>query len=684
MFSREELLPGFIRFSNVAYRLSQQWTAAESFEASQQNLATFLADLKGRLAWELPLLCAFSVGPQLGHEIGQAFGRLEAALAEATEENVESVYTPALEPLLEKLRLAEALKEELPRITDVKIVNELLLLTSAVEEKRIDNAPIAQRLPLLLDWIARYETGWRTYLRLFPDQLYRVNKVLAAFEAMRAGAGGVFLFLEGEDPNGLKGGLSMVLNALRLIAPSVETRFLTESERVEFSADLRLERAWRGADWHDWSGTSLAADLLLFYQQTQRDIARISQATLMPVALAEQLGEQLPEIESRLIMAFDTLWQRLALSEDEPARPPRAEALAELESCRRELEAWQLHLDEALAPYHELQAAPLYSALVGVLTGVLAETTPDASLHQLTEAVAEGRVRFQETIERAAEAYQLAGDDPVRAEAVAQAANLSSRFDLAPAHGQVDLVFDSAYEVVQVGAEPQVMSEEDFQQPQDDEDGFPERTLGETDAALEAAWDALHGQEQALEALWEYLQTGERPLLYQAFELFSEPFFTLAELAPIAPAAAVSDELIGCPFCQETFSNSLDRCPGCKRLVSLQERQSQVPAQETVRQTGSPLLAALDRDTMGALSGGALPGLLGQRWRDLASKLEAMGRAAKSEGKSAQLETLLSKLVADCHRVAATLAADGQGYLPMRDELFDDFARLEHGAKPTS
>lgn len=687
MFSREELLPEFVRFANVVYRRSQGWETPETFESAKERLTLFLADLKGRLAWELPLLCGFSVGNQLGQEIVEAFTKLETALAEATEGNVEPAYTQALGALLEKLRLAEALKDELPRITDVKIVNEFLILGSAFMDEQVDKAPLSQRFPLLLDWIERQDASWRTYLRLFPDQLYRVNKVLAAFEAMRSGAGGISLFLEGEDPDGLKGGLDIILKSLRVMAPAVETRFLTESERVEFSADLRLERVWRGADWPDWSGTSLAADLLTFYQEAQRDLARLASATLLPASWIEEAGPFLEELSPRFVAAFEELWSNLSLPEDQPSRPVRAEATAELERCRQELAEWQARAEEVLQPYYPLQAAALYSAFTGTLLGVLTETTADALLHAIVESVAEGKAQFQEAIESAADTYSSEGQG-APTEAAAQAANLASRFDLPSSSGSADLVFDTAYEVVQVGMDENSVAASsstttDSDEVSESEWEESEVTMGDANPALETAWEALQSQEQALEYLWSYLQTRDRHAIYQAFELFSEPFLALAELAPLETEQATEVTDISCPYCQESFSSTLDRCPGCRRLVTLQQRQPQALAPEVALETGSPILASLDRDTMTALGQGEVPARLLERWKDMARKLEAMGRAAKNENKSSQTEALLAKLVMDCHRVVAALSTQGEAYSQMRNGLFEDFARLEKSAKPT-
>lgn len=691
MIFPQEILPKFIQFTNTNHRLQRGWPAELSFESAKEELANWLVELKGRLAWELPLLCSFSVGKKLGEEIAQAFAKLEEALPSITLENFEESYAPVQHQLLEKLYLASALEQELPRITDIKIVNELLILASAFMDGQIDKNPIGQRLPLLLDWIGRYQTDWRTYLRLFPDQLYRVNHVLACFENMKTGAGGIYIFLEeSNNSQDLKGGLNLILNALMIMAPAVETRLLTETERVEFSGDLRLERVWRGASWADWSGTSLASELLMFYQQAQNEIKALLDNTLLPAAILEELLGPMQELSSRLVAAFEHLWHNLSVEDASQAKTTRLEALAELRACRAELTQWQEQIYESSLPYQRFREVAIYQSLVTALDGVLNQIIPDAHIEQLIQAIEQGKAKFQEIIEQAADSFSGDGSEAssYQAKARAQAAAMTSRFNLPMAQGQPELIFDSSFEIVQVGAEdatkdkPEVVVEEvvEVEEPPSQEG------LADTDISIETAWDALQGQQEALENLQIYLESGNRFNIYQAFEMFSEPFFKLAELVPAAFKAPtpITDANYSCPYCGESCAQELERCPKCDQAIDAEHRARSSSAIDAELATSSPLLVKLDADTKLSLLGSSIPNSISDRWKDLAKKLGAMAKAAKSQADSLDIEALASKLAKSCTQVSASLVRGERSYIGVREDIIRDFKRLEEVGKASA
>jgi hypothetical protein len=679
MVPREELLPELVTFSNAFYRAAQGWESPLDPEGASQRLAQYLTALKARLAWELPLLCAFEEGPAVASEVAGALELLEGALGQLSPADYEATFSPLLERFLLAARQAEALRAQLPLFTDVKIVNELLLLASARLDERIDGVPLAQRLPILLDWIARKELDWVTYARLFPDQEFRVRRVREGFNLMRSGAGAVHLYLEGEEPEGLKEGLSIVLRALDGLAAATETRFLTESERVEFSSDLRLERIWRGADWPSWEGTALEADLLAFCQDTGKRLQAVGQQTLLPGSVLEETLETVSSIEATLNGAFELLWEQRSLPPEQAARPPRAEALASLQECRQALQELEEQLAARLEPFRGLESYPLYAGVLGVLQGVLAGTTPDAYLHQLLASLSQGKESFAETVERV---QQEVTRDASTSGAQAQALNIARRFDL-PSAGQSapELILEGAFEVVvQPGVSSSATSPSTSKEPAAPTSGSAaaESVGAPAGPVFESAWEALDYHQQAQEALWSYLEQGDRLLLHDAFELFAEPLLTLTDFLPPKPPEPVAH--LVCPFCQESFPGDSERCPGCKRLVTLSERQALETVTSAPLPLGSTLLVDLDRRTS-TLSPQANPEKLMAEWRTLARRLEKMSRAAHAEGKGRATEALFAQLVAGCHEVADHLAARGGGYDALREPLMKKFAVLERLAR---
>ncbi len=416
MFPREEFLPAIIRYSNIFYRIAQGWAHDEDIESAQARLHQNLTELKARLAWDLPLLSAFEEGPAVAERVAKTLETLESAIDQTDPESFSIVFTPTQEDFLSAMNRAGTLREELPIFTDVRIINELLHLGTGQLASRIDVDPIRQRLPILVDWIERRELDWKTYGQLFHDQQPLALTVLSALHAMRTGMGGIHLFIVGEDDNGLKEGLDIILKTLKVLAEAEETRLLTESERVEFSPDLRLERLWRGADLNNWEISSLPADLVSFYQENIKRAFFLAQKTLMPASLLEEKMVAAEELQGRFVAGLEALLAQQNVPEDQAARPLRAQHLADLETARRELEAQFSDILEIVERNRALEVIPLYSNLVGTMVGILNEVAPDSHLHVLLDTAIKSQASFSETIEHTANSEE--DIDPAQQEAL--------------------------------------------------------------------------------------------------------------------------------------------------------------------------------------------------------------------------------------------------------------------------
>lgn len=606
MFPREEFLPSFIRFSNLLYRDTQGWSQEDDFEAVQEQVGQAIVELKARLAWDLPLLSAFKEGPAAAEQVAQTLEGLESLVAQPLTADLLSAYEARQEEFLNAMMEAGSLRELLPVFTDVRIVNELMLLATAHFEGRIDREPIRGRLPVLLDWIERKTADWKTYTRLFPDE-----QPIAALEAIRVGAGGIHLYLSEEAEQGLKEGLDIIIKALKALATAEEARFLTETKRVEFSPDLRLERVWRGADWNSWEGTSLPAELLQFYQESIKRAFRLAQQTLMPVSMLETKMSTAADLQERLADNLETLIAHQNVPEGEPARPPRAQALANLETARRDLESQFQEISRFVEQQRPLEVIPLYANLVGTMVGIFNQTTPDSQLHALLDIAVKSQASFMETFEQSAQEFD-----------------------------------------------------------------------GDTDQqeALEHSWEALGQQGHVYELLWEYLQSGNRLILHEAYESLAEPFGVLAAFA--APEEADSTHHIGeitCPFCSEQVVLDAGKCPECRRMVdvSASERVSTVTL-ATEAPANSNVISILDQRTAG-LTSAENREVVSAEWRDLAARLESLGQSAIRDGISGT-EPLLSSLVKSCHQVADGLETAGFDYRSIRGSLMARFQQLEQTA----
>lgn len=658
MLAASELLPQFVRFSNLLYRTAHGYFVPVTLEEGRERLLEDLLELRQRLAWELPLICGYSLGPTLGHQTARATEALIAFAQQTPGGDAQAEFVPRLDALLHSLRETEALRAQLPVFSDVRALNEMLILADAHLQSLIDATPLRQRLPLLMDWVERTATDWTTYQRLFPDQQYAVDRVMALIAVMRQGLGGIYLFLQGEAEDGLKEGLEGILRASQSMEPSAETRFHTESERVEFSPDLRLERAWRGADWEDWQNSSLPAHLLSFYQETMRKLDRLSNSTLMPYSMLEEASPLLAGMEDRLTESFDRVWRSAVPAappstetggttgegEDEPVSEPsegqetiepapdrdlhdpflgpdgerltprqaRAHALAELEACRRELSEFEEKVRAHREEQRDLDRFELFSSTAALLESVLLEAVPDSYLQDLANLLSQERQKVQDVIEETAE----------------------------------------------------VAAESD--QPVDE-------------GALESAYDAVGQNEAAAGLLEEYLQDGERLRLLMAYEAFLQPFRTLAGFAVPEQVAVEEPTEQVCPFCQTRAVMEGGRCPACRRILDLSQ-QTPTTIGGPASGLGSSYLNSLDQRTSD-LPADAATDELRREWSGLSVHLLDMRTAASQDGGERATLDLLSELSQQCRQVADSLPRRSPSYAILREPLILGLSQLEHKVK---
>ena len=237
MLSPSDYQPHFASFVEAQRRLHEGEMEESDFPLHARSFRTFLQQLQQRLNWELPLLEGFS-------ESKVPIQLLVDPLQGLTE--MVKVY-PEQEIVIVSLRDCQRLLqrvcwffEQLPVMVDVPIINELLILASF--EGDINPIPVQQRLPYLMEWLADMEYGWKTFRLLHPHRQSMVDKALFTLQALKGAAGGLYLYLEGQDPQGLHNGLKLMLNALEALAPLQETRTLEEMQQSMFSPDLCLER----------------------------------------------------------------------------------------------------------------------------------------------------------------------------------------------------------------------------------------------------------------------------------------------------------------------------------------------------------------------------------------------------------------------------------------------------------
>lgn len=237
MLTLQEYHPHFLAFAQVHAAYLEGDCEDSVFDDHCRAFESFLLRLQGRLNWELPLVSGYV-------EAQDAIRLLEEPLKNLTlriqHQPASEAVATSLQDCLRAMHRVQCFFAELPVFVDVAVVNELLVLGSASEALELE--AIRHRLPFLLQWLGDLEASWNVFLTLYPHRESLVKKALFVIQAIKGGAGGIHLFLEGEEQIGLHESIQLVVAALEALSPLEETRYWDEFEKISLSQDLILDR----------------------------------------------------------------------------------------------------------------------------------------------------------------------------------------------------------------------------------------------------------------------------------------------------------------------------------------------------------------------------------------------------------------------------------------------------------
>jgi hypothetical protein len=298
VLSTQDYLPHFTSFERV-HRLFQQGQIEEpDFRLHARAFGSFLERLQQRLNWELPLLRGFS---EAGLAIEMLIEPLQWLTGMVQSHPEQEMVLVNLQNCQHALHRVAYFFQQLPVFVDVAIVNELLILGSP--EGEIDPLPVRHRLPLLLEWLGDLESDWKTFLTIHPQRQSLVDKALRIVQGLQGATGGIYLFLEGEDPDGLRNGLKLMVKALEALAPLEETRSLEEGQLQTLSPEFRLERAAQLIARLGSIPSTYERELLKWFSQKDlrmQEFRNYLWAECIEAPEAEQLSERLSELCTNL------------------------------------------------------------------------------------------------------------------------------------------------------------------------------------------------------------------------------------------------------------------------------------------------------------------------------------------------------------------------------------------------
>lgn len=237
MLQPGDYLDPFLAFREAQQAFRRGALTAQGLKAPAEALQQCLHRLEQRLNWELPLLAGFSEASQAIESTRKPLEELQRLLP--LEPHSDRVEVQLLKTL-SGLRRIQLFVDHLPCFTDIGVVNDLLVLGGA---ENPDRQALALRLPLFLQWLRELETSWE----LFGHGSLKA-RAQTILRALQGAAGGIYLYLQGEEPQALQPSLRLMVEALEALGPVEETRYLDELQQAQWSPELVLERAFRLLD----------------------------------------------------------------------------------------------------------------------------------------------------------------------------------------------------------------------------------------------------------------------------------------------------------------------------------------------------------------------------------------------------------------------------------------------------
>ncbi|MBS2037030.1 hypothetical protein JST97_18730 [bacterium] len=303
MIAPSEYLPHFASFIETHDRYRKEQIGEPDFRVQASAFASHLQQLQQRLNWELPLLAGFSEAPQAIEMLVEPLNALTHWVEQSPQ---EEAVIGKIRQCQQALGRISYLFRQLPDFVDVTVINELLILASP--EGGIDPEPVRQRLPFLLSWLRDLEAGWRLFGFLYPHRQSLVGKALLLVEGLKEAAGGIYLYLQGEDPGALRTSLKRTLKGLMALAPLHETRQLEEVESLRQFSDPCLERGARLLTRLGRLPPPYHRELHTWFQVNLRSLAELNSRLLLSGAERPEVEAQLSGLEEELhgLLRYDS------------------------------------------------------------------------------------------------------------------------------------------------------------------------------------------------------------------------------------------------------------------------------------------------------------------------------------------------------------------------------------------
>ena len=319
MIKIEEFRPHFVLFEQYLEQWLQRQPDSDTYRIHCGQFQRFLNRLQERVRWEYPL-----VSDQL--EAKNAYQNLTGVtMSKAQYLLGEPQPTHELKNTLHQLCLSiesiRNLQVALPKLSEVRILNEILILISRRQAESFDIEPLQMRLPSATKWVSDSEMGWALFARQFPGVTSIHEPARISLAALKAELEKMAMALREADLSSLTAAAESVERESQTLTSFEAARLQLEKNNSDWEGDVHLLRARRENESRAIVSAEAVSELHRYFSNRTRTLAnlRLQHRGRNPreekVELVEKLSKEFAQLRSA--------WQSACLE-----TPPNPESVS--------------------------------------------------------------------------------------------------------------------------------------------------------------------------------------------------------------------------------------------------------------------------------------------------------------------------------------------------------------------
>ncbi|MCA9775861.1 MAG: hypothetical protein KC800_04060 [Candidatus Eremiobacteraeota bacterium] len=273
MIKIEEFRPHFVLFDQYLEQWLQRQPDLDTYRIHCGQFQRFLNRLQERVRWEYPLVSAQP-------EAKNAYQKLTGVtMSKAQYLLGEPQPTHELKNTLQELCLSiesiRNLQVALPKLSEVRILNEILILISQRQAESFDTEPLQTRLPSAIKWVSDSEMGWSLFARQFPGATSVHEPAQRSLAILKAELQKMETDLREADLSSLTAAAESVRRESQTLASFEATRLQLEKDTSGWEGDVHLLRARRENESRAIVSAEAVSELHRYFSNRTRTLANL-------------------------------------------------------------------------------------------------------------------------------------------------------------------------------------------------------------------------------------------------------------------------------------------------------------------------------------------------------------------------------------------------------------------------